>query len=248
MVVHSNIGGGQHGYLILVVIPNSYALLSNTPFVCQIHPGNLIIRIAATRHTQEELKHQYEENLRVFHKKRGVERVLIQQLVFSVEAKYTIAIRNRTTGQFTVTLSMLIQYFIVTYDKIAPSQLIDLEQNTKSMQYDPKTPIDTAFNQVKYLLEYWELARSPYIYIQTTNIAYTIIYRTMKFQDAIKTWNAMNPIQQNWIHFKTHFRTSHREIEETGKLAMEAAGYHKANLVNDIVAHMSGLPFPYPPQ
>ena len=29
---------------------------------------------------------------------------------------------------------------------------------------------------------------------------------------------------------------------------MEDAVYHQANLVNDIVSHMSGLPFPYPPQ
>ena len=58
----------------------------------------------------------------------------------------------------------------------------------------------------------------------------------------------MNSFQQNWINFKNHFRTAHHKIKETGKLKMEDAGYHQANLVNDIVAHMSGLPFPYPPQ
>ena len=58
----------------------------------------------------------------------------------------------------------------------------------------------------------------------------------------------MSPIQQNWINFKTHFLTAHRELEETGELTMEDAGYHQANLVNDIVSHISGLPFPYFPQ
>ena len=29
---------------------------------------------------------------------------------------------------------------------------------------------------------------------------------------------------------------------------MEDVGYHQANLFNDIVSHMSGLPFTYPPQ
>ena len=55
----------------------------------------------------------------------------------------------------------------------------------------------------------------------------------------------MNPIQKNWIIFKTSFRTAHRELEETGKLTIKDTGYHLANLVNDILAHMSGLPFPY---
>ena len=81
-----------------------------------------------------------------------------------------------------------------------------------------------------------------------TNIAYTIINRMRKFQDAIKTQNRMNPIQQNWIHFKTHFRTAHRKLEETGKLTMEAAGCHQSILVNNILAHMSGLLCTYPPQ
>ena len=75
-----------------------------------------------------------------------------------------------------------------------------------------------------------------------------IINRMRKSQDAIKTWNRMNPVQHNWINFKSHFCTGHRELEETSKLTMEAAGYHQANLVNYIVTHMSGLSFPYPPQ
>ena len=115
---------------------------------------------------------------------------------------------------------MIIQYLIVKYGIIYISQLIDLEQNTKSMQYDPHTPIDTVFNQVKDLLEYGELSRSPYTQIQTTNISYTIINRTRKFQDAIKTWNRMNPIERNWINFKTHFCTAHCELKKTGKLKM----------------------------
>ena len=58
----------------------------------------------------------------------------------------------------------------------------------------------------------------------------------------------MNSIQKNWINFKTHFCTAHRELEETGELTMEDAVYHQANLVNNIFVHMSGLSFPYPPQ
>ena len=58
MAIYSNLGGGKHGYLELVVRSTAYALLVSTPFVCQFHPGNIIIPIAATRHAQEELKRQ----------------------------------------------------------------------------------------------------------------------------------------------------------------------------------------------
>ena len=81
-----------------------------------------------------------------------MEQTLIQKLILAIEAKYITYNRNRTTGKFTVNLFMIIQYLIVKYGIIYISQLIDLEQNTKSMQYDPHTPIDTVFNQVEDIL------------------------------------------------------------------------------------------------
>ena len=91
----------------------------------------------ATRHAQEERKRQYDANLRVFHETQGVERALIQKLVLAVKTIYIIDTRNRKTVQFIFTLFIIIQYLIFTYGKISPSHLIDLEQNTKSMHYDP---------------------------------------------------------------------------------------------------------------
>ena len=103
---------------------------------------------------------------------------------------------------------MIIQYIIVIYGKIPPSQLINLKQKTKEMHYNPQTPIDTVINQVKDLLEYGELAGYLYIHIQTKKIAYTIINKTRKFQDSINTWNRMNPIKQFWTDFENHLRTA----------------------------------------
>ena len=99
MVVHSNLGGGQHVYLILVVRPTTYALLANTLFILQLHPGNFIIPIATNLHSQEEIKLQYDVNILVFHEKRGLERVLIQKLVLDAKARYITAMRNINTGQ-----------------------------------------------------------------------------------------------------------------------------------------------------
>ena len=84
MSVRSNLGGVKHFYLGLVVRSTVYALLINSPFVRQYHPGKLVIHIAAIYHAQEELKHQYDKNLRVFHKTQVVERAIIHKLVLTV--------------------------------------------------------------------------------------------------------------------------------------------------------------------
>ena len=96
-----------------MVRPTAYSLLTNTPFVCQVHPGNIVIPIAATSHAQEELKRQYDKNLRVFHEARGMERALIQKPVLVIKEKYITSMSNRTTGQFTGILFMLIQHLII---------------------------------------------------------------------------------------------------------------------------------------
>ena len=115
MELHSNLIDGQHGCLVLVVVPTAYALLANTPFVSPVHIGNISIHISSTRHAQEELKLQYDKNLQVFHKTRGVELALIQQLVLAVEEKYITSMRKRTTEKYTDTLFILVQYFIFMY-------------------------------------------------------------------------------------------------------------------------------------
>ena len=84
MAVHSNLEGGQQICLGKVIILTAYALLTNINFFRQAYKGKVITPIAATRHAQEELKLQYDKNLRVFHEKQGVERALIKQLVLAV--------------------------------------------------------------------------------------------------------------------------------------------------------------------
>ena len=41
--VPSNLGGGNFGHLGLVVTQAKYALISNAPFVCPVHPGPCVI-------------------------------------------------------------------------------------------------------------------------------------------------------------------------------------------------------------
>ena len=105
IVVHYNFGGYQPGYLVLVVSPTDYALLSNALFVNPIQPVTIVIPTVTTHHAQDELKCQYDENLQNFHEMQRVERKLMQQLVLSIESNKFTAIRNRTTGKFTVPFS-----------------------------------------------------------------------------------------------------------------------------------------------
>ena len=237
--VHSNLGGGTHGHLGLLMTAAQYALVSDAPYERPEHPGILHIPHAATRVASDALKRTYDENLRVFHEVRGMEQALIQQIVTAVDEQYIIAVKNRDTGQFTGDIRHIFTYLLNTYGKISPNQLSTFEKEVTDMHYDPVTPVDNIFNKIEDLLEFGDLANCPYSQPQAIAKGYNIINRTGKFREAIKAWNRLPQVQKTWINFKGHFRTAHLELTETGELTIEQAGYGQANLVEDIVNRLS---------
>ena len=244
--VHSNLGGGQHGNLGLVISPAAYTRVSQVPYVLPLHPGELVIVEGTTRHVADHQSRTHAESLRVFHEIRGIERTLFQQIVQAIDSTYLASARDRNTGQFNGTAYQTLHHLISVHGKISPSQLNDLESTTKNMVYDPQSPVDVVFNQVEDLIEFGDMALCPFSAGQTINIAYTIINKTRRFKDAIIAWNRRAPQDKTWINFKIHFREAHAELLETGTLTMETAGYHQANMIEGYLAELTAM-FPNGP-
>ena len=146
--VHSNLGGSQHGNLGLVISPEAYAHVSNTPYDTPVYPAELVVSTTASRHVADHSTRTHTESLRVFHEVCRIERTLFQQLVAAVDPSYLAAVRDRTTGQFSDNVYTTIQHLIFTYGCMSPSQLNQLESDTKQMTYDPATPVGVVFNSV----------------------------------------------------------------------------------------------------
>ena len=237
--VHSNLGGGNHGHLGLLMTNQQYTLIVNTPYVRPVHPGTFVLAGGEKRVQVDALQRTHDEIIRVFHEVRGVEQALIQQIVAAVDACYIISIRDRNTGQFTGNVLQILQYLQNTYGTISPSQLAVFQKEGTEMHYDPVTPVDNIFNKIENLLEYGELAHCPFSQLQTIAIAYNLINKTGKFRESVQAWNRLTLIQQNWIAFKQHFRDAHLELQETGELTLEEAGYGQAALVEDIVTRLA---------
>ena len=91
--VHSNLGGGNHGHLGLLMTPVQYALEAQVAYIRPDHPGTLTIPAATARHLADQMEHEYKENVRIFHEVRGVEKALTQQVVSAVEGKCLLSLR-----------------------------------------------------------------------------------------------------------------------------------------------------------
>ena len=239
--VPSNLGGGTHGHLGLVLNHQQYALLSNAPFIAPPHPGTLIIPPGTTQHMTNTLKEQHAETLRVFTETQTVEKTLRQQIIAAVEASYLAALRDRQTNSIGLNIAEIIQHLYDTYGNVTPRTLQDYEDRVKGMVFDPIQPIDDVFNAVMDLMDYSEAARAPYSQQQSMNIAYIILSRPGKFGKWILEWNRKPRNQQSWLSFKTHFRNAQKEYRELQDTTVAETEFNQAHMVREIIDGVRNL-------
>ena len=75
--VSSDLGGGNHGHLGLVLTPAEFAMISAVPYVRPIHPGNLTIPAGTRNHEANRLTLAHTETIRVFRETIEVEKALL---------------------------------------------------------------------------------------------------------------------------------------------------------------------------
>ena len=64
--VTSDLGGGGHGHLGLVLTPHEYSMISAVIYARPTHPGALIIPAGTTHHEATRLTIEHNENVRVY--------------------------------------------------------------------------------------------------------------------------------------------------------------------------------------
>ena len=189
--VHSNLGGGQHGHLGLVISPASYAHLSNVPFVRPAFPGTAAaIPPGTSQHATRTLCLEFDDILRVYHEVNNVDQALKQQIVEAVEPVYLTAVTNRTSNTITIPVYEVMDHLFSTYGDVTPSTFQAKDAALKSSTWDPNTPIDTLFQDIEDLVDLSGRAGVPMTPAQSITTAYVILWKTNVLQDYLKTWNA----------------------------------------------------------
>ena len=106
--VYSNIGGGAHVHLGLLLTEVQYSLIYPTTFVYPTHPGPLIIPDGTTDHAKSNIRIEHTEEVRLLCEVTGVKQDLFQQIVGTFESDYLADIRNRTTNYINNTVAGVI--------------------------------------------------------------------------------------------------------------------------------------------
>ena len=109
-LVHSNLGGGAHGLLGLVLLPTEYALASQTPFICLIHPGALVLPAGqgVTNLQRKMACDAHNEAIRVFTEVNMVKKALIKQVSAALPELYLQQFRDIHSHAITTPLAILL--------------------------------------------------------------------------------------------------------------------------------------------
>ena len=181
------LGGGNHGYLGMILTPTEYHRIAPAdPFTRPPNPGALVpnpagtaTQIASAEDTHRTAKKLYLETLLL-------ERTIIQQIIEAVENKYLAALRNPVTGKITPLVPAILEFLYNNYGRITPQQLDDKTTIVKSMVYDPAQPIDLIFKSIDALVEYALAAEAKLTSSQTINLALVILHKQRIFKDDIR--------------------------------------------------------------
>ena len=122
--VTSDLGGGAHGHLGLVLTLAEYAVVSAAPYVRPVHPGALAIPAGTAQHEATRLRHEHREAIKVFRETIDVEKALMKQLVAAINAKYIKAFRNRNTNAIERPLSKVLAWLFERYGKVQAVNLM----------------------------------------------------------------------------------------------------------------------------
>ena len=126
--IETDLGGGDHGYLGLVLTNEECAAVPDTePFIPPPYPGNLTIPATATAIEALQLKDQHAEQKRVWLEWKNVEKALLRHTQDALEDKYTEALVDEHTNLFSDNIPTVMQCLFYNYGKVSSEEVAQKE-------------------------------------------------------------------------------------------------------------------------
>ena len=152
--MHSNLGGGAHGHLSLVLSPMDYASVAPmTAYVQPRFPGSFVLPNNVTNIQAQMLREQHAENLHQFQEVEAVHNALVQQVIQAVDPMYLKALCNPITHALNVPLNKILQHLIDVYGTLTPREFQAKLDELTNFCYNVLLPVDVVFTPIDNLAD-----------------------------------------------------------------------------------------------
>ena len=227
--VESDLGGGDHGHLGLVLDDPEYAAISATAFTAPPYPATLTIPTTVTQVEALNLREAHREAKRAYYECKNVEKALQRHIQDAIEDKYLETLVNDDTQLIQDDIPTVLDYLFDLYGKVPSEEVKQKEAEIRTMAYHPADPMILLYNPIEKLKKMAEAAAIPYTTDQLLDIGLTVIRNTRDFERALGDWEQLPAIRKTWDRFKTHFKDAQKQLRAIRGPTMQQAGYHHAN-------------------
>ena len=137
--VESELGGGDHGYLGLVLTDVEYATVPPTPFAAPAFPGPLVIDPNATQVEALNRREEHNEQKRAYYECKNVEKALQRHIQDAIEDKYLESMVNEDTQLIHADIPDVLEYLFATYGKVNSEEVKQQESDIRTMSFHQLT-------------------------------------------------------------------------------------------------------------
>jgi hypothetical protein len=227
--VTTNLGGGNHGHLTLLITAEEYLEEAKQVFVVPLNPGD-DPPTTSNPAEQSGANDKFKRQQRAFEKYHNADKALKKQIENTVEADFLSALNNELTGFGRVTALQMVTYLYKTYGKIDDE---DIEKNNVDMMkpYDPELPLAKLTKQLEDGRSFAHIGQQIITEKMMISKGITLLRQTEVFHDDIKEWNRMKDDAKTWDSFKLHFHRAHQERRKTITTAGQQGYNGAANTV-----------------
>ena len=119
--IPTTLGGGNHGYLGLILSPAAYTTIAATQFVEPIYPGQHpnVPAGTSTANTSTIVRH-HTEDLRQWQEFKNINTALKNQLLSALDDIYICALKDRHVRYMNQSIRAILQHLFDNYGSITP--------------------------------------------------------------------------------------------------------------------------------
>ena len=237
----TTLGGGQHGHIGIIMTPQLYTTLENTPYKNRPDPGitpNHATGASAAIRQTYLLVHKEERRISDIHQTR--EDALTSIIITAAFAVYIGKLRNKYTGYLGFTARDLLDHILDRYGMISPADVIECNKQMNE-PIDATQPIDIYFNRINDTVQYAADGNVAFTTEQILQTAYHAVSTTGYYNEACKEWRRKTENNKTWVHFKHFLAAEYHDRKEQDKVNTEQSNFHSANSAVDITQALDNL-------
>ena len=194
--VDTDLGGGDHGYLGLVLTDEEYLRVApNTPFVAPEFPCSLLIPANTDMVTAMNLREAHKRDTNLYRECREVEKALLRHITAAVESKYIDSLKNEDTDLVEDDIPTVLEYLFSSYGKVPTREVKEKEVEVLATPFVPSDPMVTIYRPIEQLRTLADIAKIPYTESQIVDFGVQLIKNTRDFETALGEWNS-KPAQE----------------------------------------------------